>query len=180
MNIGVGIPGGEVVAEVGEDMIVTSPEEGKEIIVVEAGASVEALIITRNVEEANMMMKGVVEVGLMEVRPLLVVALVLGGAPLHAGPHHLGVAVQTDAMAKQALLLQRVSHHAVVDVLVLVAHLLVLMLMNEGAVYHVMHLLPVVCLPYRTQLWPVAIPERTFQSSVNVTTSLLIARIVCS
>lgn len=155
MNIGVGIPGGEVVAEVGEDMIVTSPEEGKEIIVVEAGASVEALIITRNVEEANMMMKGVVEVGLMEgillllfkflhvqlmkcclmlcgcseVRPLLVVALVLGGAPLHAGPHHLGVAVQTDAMAKQALLLQRVSHHAVVDVLVLVAHLLVLMLM---------------------------------------------------
>lgn len=66
MNTGAGILGGEVAAEVGEDMIVISPEEGKEIIVVEAGASVEVLIITRNVEEANMMMKGVVEVGLME------------------------------------------------------------------------------------------------------------------
>lgn len=67
--------------------------------------------------------------GYCEVRPLLVEALVLGGAPLHAGPHHLGVAVQTDAMEKQALRLQRVFHHAVVDVVVLVAHLLVLMLM---------------------------------------------------
>jgi hypothetical protein len=56
MNIGVEIPGGEVAAEVGEDMIVTGLEEGKEIIVIEAGALVEVLIITRNVEEAKMMM----------------------------------------------------------------------------------------------------------------------------
>lgn len=56
IGVGIGIPGGEVAAEVGEDMIVTGLEEGKEIIVIEAGASVEVLIITRNVEEAKMMM----------------------------------------------------------------------------------------------------------------------------
>lgn len=59
--------------------------------------------------------------GCSEVHPLLGVAPVLGGASLHA--------VQMDAMAKHARLLQGVFHHMLVDVLVLVAHLHVLMLM---------------------------------------------------
>jgi len=108
----------------------------------------------------------------MEVRPLLAVAPVLEEASLHA--------VQMDAMAEHARLLQRVFHHMLVDVLVLLAHLHVLMLMNEGVAYHVMHLLPVFCLPYHTQLWACGFLKRTFQSIVNVAINIVIARIVCS
>ncbi|KAL6984147.1 hypothetical protein U1Q18_017522 [Sarracenia purpurea var. burkii] len=110
--------------------------EGIEIIALEAGAAVGVLFITKIVGEANMMMRGVVGVGLMKVPPLLGVP-VLGGAALHAGHHLLEVEVQMNAMGRNALLLQRVFHH-VVDLLILEAPLHVLMLMNEGTLNHAM------------------------------------------
>lgn len=144
MSTGIGITGGEVAAEVGVDMTVTGTAEGIEIIVIEAEAAAEVLIITKTVGEADMMMRGAVEVGHMGVPLLLVVALVLGGAPLHAGHHHLGVEVLMSAIAKYAHLLQRVFHH-VVELLILEAHLHVLMLMNEIVICYVMDLWPVFC-----------------------------------
>ncbi|CAL5384115.1 unnamed protein product [Camellia sinensis] len=61
MNTGTRITGGEVAAEAGIDMIVMGIEEGKEIIVIDAGAAVEVLIMTIAVGEADMIMRGVVE-----------------------------------------------------------------------------------------------------------------------
>ncbi|CAL5384123.1 unnamed protein product [Camellia sinensis] len=59
-NTGTRITGGEVAAEAGIDMIVTGTGEGKEIIIIEAGAAVEVLIMTITVGEADMIMRGVV------------------------------------------------------------------------------------------------------------------------
>ncbi|CAL5414917.1 unnamed protein product [Camellia sinensis] len=126
MSTGIGITGGEVAAEVGVDMTVNGTAEGIEIIVIEAEAAVEVLIITKTVAEADMMMRGAVEVGHME------------------GHHHLGVEVLMSAIAKYAHLLQRVFHH-VVELLILEAHLHVLMLMNEIVICYVMDLWPVFC-----------------------------------
>lgn len=130
MNTGTRITGGEVAAEAGIDMIVIGTGEGKEIIVIEAGAAVEVLIMTNAVEEADMMMRGVVGAVLMKVPPLLVVPPVLGGAPLLAGHLHLGVGVLMDAITKNAHLLQEVFLR-VVDLLILEALPDIPMLMNR-------------------------------------------------
>ncbi|GFY85827.1 serine/arginine-rich splicing factor-like protein, putative [Actinidia rufa] len=132
MNTRTGIPRGEVAAEVGAGMTGIDPEEGKEIIVIEAGAAVEALIIRKTVEEVNMMTRSTAGVGLMEVPPLLVVARVLGGAPLHAGCLHLGVEALTHAIAKNDHLCQK-GFCLVVDQLILKAPYNALMLMNKRA-----------------------------------------------
>ena len=66
MSIRIGITGGEAAAEAGADMTVTGTMQRKEIIVIEAGAVVEVLIITKAVGEADMMMRGPVGVGLLE------------------------------------------------------------------------------------------------------------------
>jgi len=80
-----------------------------------------------------MMMRDVAGVGLMEVPPLQGVALVLGGAHLHARHLLLGMEVLWGAITKKDHLLQKVYRH-VVDLLVLEAHLpVILMLMSEGA-----------------------------------------------
>ena len=66
MNTRTGIPRGEVAAEVGAGMTGIDPEEGKEIIVIEAGAAVEALIIRKTVVGVDMMTRSTAGVGLME------------------------------------------------------------------------------------------------------------------
>ncbi|CAL5386048.1 unnamed protein product [Camellia sinensis] len=127
MNTGTRITGGEVAAEAGIDMIVTGTGEGKEIIVIEAGAAVEVLIMTIAVGEADMIMRGVVEAVLMKVSPLLIVAPVLGGAPLLTRHLHLGVGVLMDAITKNAHVLQKVFL-CMVDLLILEALFDILML----------------------------------------------------
>jgi len=54
------IIGGEVAVEVGVDLTVTDTGVKIEIIAVEVGASVEALIIAKTVVEADMTMRSVV------------------------------------------------------------------------------------------------------------------------
>ncbi|CAL5386024.1 unnamed protein product [Camellia sinensis] len=66
MNTWTRITGEEVAAEAGIDMIVTGTGEGKEIIVIIAGAAVEVLIMTIAVGEADMIMRGVVGAVLMK------------------------------------------------------------------------------------------------------------------
>ncbi|GFZ10046.1 serine/arginine-rich splicing factor-like protein, putative [Actinidia rufa] len=149
MNTRTGIPREEVAAEVGAGMTGIDLEEGKEIIVIEAGAAVEALIIIKTVEEVDMMTRNAAGVDLMEVPPLLVVAQVLGGASLHAGHLHLGVEVLMDEIAKNNHLRQK-GFLLVVDQLILEAPYNALMLMNKRAVFYVMifssYLLIVLCL----------------------------------
>lgn len=65
MNTGTGIIEGEVAAEVGSDTIVTGTVGRKEIVVAGAGATVQVLIVTKIVGEADMKMNGVVEAGPM-------------------------------------------------------------------------------------------------------------------
>lgn len=84
MTSGTGITAGEAVAEVEVDMNVMDGVAGIKIIGPEAGAAVLVLTITENVGEADMMMRGAVEVDLMEV-PLL-----FGEVPVHEGAHHHG------------------------------------------------------------------------------------------
>ncbi|OUZ99323.1 RNA recognition motif domain [Macleaya cordata] len=122
MTTGTGIIEGEVVVEVGTDMIVTGIMEGKGIITVEAGARVQVLIIIKVVVETGIMMsEGVVDHSTV---PLLIVAvLVLRGAHPHAGHLLLWVKVPVGAMMMNDPQLQEVFPHQL-DLLILGAHLL--------------------------------------------------------
>lgn len=71
MTPGKKIIGGEVAAEVGVDLTVTGTGVKIKIIVVEVGALVKVLIIAKTVVEADMMMRSVVVVVLMEGRRFL-------------------------------------------------------------------------------------------------------------
>lgn len=136
MSTGTRITGGgaeaeaEVEAELGVSLIVRGI--GERIgTVIEVGVAVEVLTIVKIVGGTGMMMRSVVEVGLLEAPLLLGVVPVLEGAYPHARHLLLGALVLLDEITKNAPLLQKVFHRAV-DLLILVVHLHVgLMLKNE-------------------------------------------------
>lgn len=76
MSTRTGILRGEAVAEVEEENV-RVVVAGIEIIATAAGATVRVLITTETVEEANMMMTGVVEVDLMGGNKLLLISFLL-------------------------------------------------------------------------------------------------------
>lgn len=127
---------GEAVVEAGEG-IVRLAVAGIEIIVTEAEAAVGALITTKTVEGADMMMIDAAEVGLMEAPPLLSAVQVLEGANLPVGPPLLMVQVLMQLNRKIVRQPTKVCHH-MVDVLIPEADLRALMLMIEWAGYHFM------------------------------------------
>ncbi|XP_022855119.1 uncharacterized protein LOC111376392 [Olea europaea var. sylvestris] len=100
------ITGREAAAEVRVDMKRNGIVAGIGIIAVEVGAEAEITVlvigITETVEEAKMMMRGVVEVGLMGVLPLLDVVLVPGGAHLRVKQLQ-GVEVQMLSQLQRAV-----------------------------------------------------------------------------
>lgn len=134
----IGITGGAAPVEVGVEVSVNLIVAGTGIILleVEAGPGAEAvvqvLVIAENVVEENMMMmmRGVDEVGLMEVHLLLDKLPVLGG-PLPLTNHlHPGVEVLICIIPKNDQPPLKVS--LLMAVVILEAHLHVMMLMING------------------------------------------------
>lgn len=136
LDQGTGITGGEAAVEAEVDMNVNVIVVGTGILVTGAGAGLEAaaavgvLVIAENVVEANMMMSGGDEAGLMEVLLLLDEVLVLGEAQLQTNHLLPGVKVQMFVITKIGHLPLRVSLLAAVAILGV--HLHVLRLKNEG------------------------------------------------
>lgn len=133
----IGITGGAAPVEVGVEVSVNLIVAGTGIILLEAEAGpgaeavVQVLVITENVVEENMMMmRGVDEVGLMEVLLLLDEVPVLGG-PLPQKNHlHPGVEVLICIIPKNDQPPLKVS--LLMAVVILEAHLHVMMLMING------------------------------------------------
>lgn len=135
----IGIIVEEAVVEAEERIVRVVVAARIEIIVTEAEAAVGALITTKTVEGADMTMIDAVEVGLMEVPPLIDAVQVLKGANLPAEPPLLVVQVLMQLNRKSVHQPQKVCHR-VVDVLIPEADLRILMLMIEWAGYHFMDL----------------------------------------
>lgn len=125
MTIGIGITGEEVAVEAGIDMIVIDPTEVRETAIV-VGVVVLVLTVVKIVGGEEMMMNVVVLAIPIEVCRPPDIPLILGGAYLHVGHHHLGVE------ATMNFLQSEIMAHQMTNQLILEVHLLLNpMLMND-------------------------------------------------